>query len=293
MGATVDIILIQEANITDPQFAITNPGFTLIIPPCGDQPSNRTAAYITRSNLYLRVTQRTDICDDPDLQVLEVGTDVIPSFFLLNIYNQRDPQTKIYTIPRTIAPLPLPRICVITGDLNAHHGLWNSLVQEPKRADELVTLIENRDWVLVSVPDEARYHFKNGKGSSVLDLTLASPEVINWAIDTDQATGSDHEVIPFQVISTLTPRPPLRNRTSIGGKPTGPTSPAPSAPYLWKPNANGPNTGQSPPPHTLTPGPNSSGTSFDKPLQFPLLPSTSRHSRRDGGPRKSPRRGRR
>jgi hypothetical protein len=50
------------------------------------------------------------------------------------------------------------------------------------------------------------YHFKNGKGSSVLDLTLALPamseEVVNWAIDTDQATGSDHEVMWFQVIST-------------------------------------------------------------------------------------------
>jgi hypothetical protein len=152
------------------------------------------------------VIQRTNICDDPDLQVLEVGTDLIPSFFLLNIYNQRDPETKIYTIPHALAPLPLPRRCVITRDLNAHHSLWNSLVQEPKRADELVTLIENRDWVLVSVPDEAMYRFKNGMGSPVLDLTLASPamseEVVNWAIDTDQAIGYDHEVIRFQVIST-------------------------------------------------------------------------------------------
>jgi exonuclease III len=47
VGATADIILIQEANIIDPQFAITNPDFTLIIPPCSDQTSNRTAAYIT------------------------------------------------------------------------------------------------------------------------------------------------------------------------------------------------------------------------------------------------------
>jgi hypothetical protein len=152
------------------------------------------------------MTQRTDIYDDPNLQVLEVGTDLIPSFFLLNIYNQCDPQTNIYTIPDALAPLPLPHRCVITGDLNTHHSLWNSLVQEPKRADELITLIENRHWVLVSIPDEATYHFKNRMKSSILDYTLALPamseEVINWAIDTDQATGSDHEVIRFQVIST-------------------------------------------------------------------------------------------
>jgi hypothetical protein len=121
-------ILIQEANITDPQFAITNPGFTLIFPLCGDHTSNQTAAYITRSNLYLCVTPRTDICDDPNLQVLDIGIDLIPSFFLLNIYNQCNVQTKIYTIPHALVPLPLPCRCVITGDLNAHHSLWNSLV---------------------------------------------------------------------------------------------------------------------------------------------------------------------
>jgi hypothetical protein len=132
------------------------------------------------------MTQRTDICDDPDLQVLKVGTDLIPSFFLLNIYNECDQQTKLFTIPCSLAPIPLPHRCIITRELNAHHGLWNSLVQEPKCADELVILIENRDWFLVLVPDEATYHFKNGMGSSVLDLTLASlaisEEVVNWAI---------------------------------------------------------------------------------------------------------------
>jgi hypothetical protein len=42
-------------------------------------------------------------------------------------------------------------------------------------------------------------------GSSVLDLTIAAPavarEVTNWAIDEDNATGSDHKVIHFQIES--------------------------------------------------------------------------------------------
>jgi hypothetical protein len=46
--------------------------------------------YISHSNPYLCVTQRIDICSDPDLQILEVGTDLIPSFFLLNIYNKHN-----------------------------------------------------------------------------------------------------------------------------------------------------------------------------------------------------------
>ncbi|HEV7948190.1 MAG TPA: hypothetical protein VGP24_00355, partial [Glaciihabitans sp.] len=113
---TADIILIQEIHITDITYATTHPSFTLVLPPRGDRTTNRTAAYVTRTNPYLRVSQRTDICADPDLQVLEVSTDLIPSFFLLNMYNEKHPESNIYTIPRAITPLPLPRRCIITGD---------------------------------------------------------------------------------------------------------------------------------------------------------------------------------
>jgi exonuclease III len=98
-GATADIILLQEVNITDRTYAAMHPNFTLVLPPRGDRQTNHMAAYISRSNPYLRVAQRTDICDDPDLQILEVGTDLIPSFFLLNVYNEWDPVSKLYTIP--------------------------------------------------------------------------------------------------------------------------------------------------------------------------------------------------
>jgi hypothetical protein len=212
---TADIILLQEINITDPAFATTHPAFTLVLPPRGDRASNRTAAYINRTNPYLKVSQRTDICTDPDLQVLEVGTDLIPAFFLLNIYNERDPETQTYTIPRSLSPLSLPRRCVITGDLNAHHALWNSATRTPKRASELVHLIEQENWRLVSVPDTPTHYYQQGTRSSVIDLTLASPammeEVGNWAIDDELATGSDHEVIRFDIQTVhpdIEPTPP-------------------------------------------------------------------------------------
>jgi hypothetical protein len=204
-GATADIILIQEVNITDPKYEVTHADFILIKPPRGNRWSNRTAAYISRSNPYLRVTQRADICNDPDLQILEVETDLIPSFFLLNVYNEHDPVTNLFTIPRSLTPLSLPRRCIITGDLNAHHALWNSRVTNPRRAEELAALIEEQGWHLVNTPDIPTYHYKNGTGSSVLDLTLAAPamagEITNWAIDDEQATGSDHDVIRFQIQS--------------------------------------------------------------------------------------------
>jgi hypothetical protein len=186
----------------------------------GNRRSNRTAAYISRSNPYLKVTQRTDLCKDPDLQILEISTDLIPSFFLINIYNEHDATSNLYTVPRSLAHLSLPRRCIITGDLNAHNALWNCQVHTPRRAQELAALIEEQNWRLVNVPDTPTYYYRNGKGSSILDLTLATPhmaeEITNWAIDDEQATGSDHEVIRFQVVSMhpnveVTPHEPRLN----------------------------------------------------------------------------------
>jgi hypothetical protein len=81
----------------------------------------------------------------------------------------------------------------------------NSQVSAPKRAQELAALIEEHGWHLVNIPDVPTSHYKTGTGSSVLDITLAAPamanEIVNWAIDDEQGTGSDHEVIRFQVIS--------------------------------------------------------------------------------------------
>jgi hypothetical protein len=129
--ATTDIILIQEANITDPKYEVTQPNLILVRPPKGRWRSNRTAAYISRCNPHLHITQRMDICNDLDLQILEVATDRIPPFLLLNIYNENDTVSKLYTVPQSLTPLPLPSRCVITGDLNAYQMLWNSQITTP------------------------------------------------------------------------------------------------------------------------------------------------------------------
>jgi hypothetical protein len=122
-GKNTDIILVQEANMTDIQYATTHPDFLLLLPPRGLCPINRTAAYVSRVNPHLKVTPCPDICSDPDLQILEVQTDLIPKLYLLNIYNEYDRITKLHTIPCALVPLSLPNRCIITGDLNTHHTL--------------------------------------------------------------------------------------------------------------------------------------------------------------------------
>jgi hypothetical protein len=198
-GKTTDIILVQEANITDIQYATTHPDFLLLCPPQGLHPINRTVAYISRLNPHLKVTPCPNICSDPDLQVLEVQTDLIPKLYLLNIYNEYDCTTKLHTIPHILIPLSLPNQCIITGDLNAHYMLWNSWVRHNTHTNKLAVLIEDEGWHLINAPDIATYHYRNGMGSSVLDLTIASlavaREVTNWALADENHIGSNHEVI--------------------------------------------------------------------------------------------------
>jgi hypothetical protein len=117
------------------------------------------------------------MCNDPDLQVWEVSTPLIPSFLLLNIYNEYHPESCTYTIPHALTPLTLPPRCIITGDLYTHHALWNLQVMIPQWAEELILLIEEQGWHLLNIPDIPTYQYKNGQGISELDLTLASPTI--------------------------------------------------------------------------------------------------------------------
>jgi hypothetical protein len=103
---------------------------------------NYIAAYISYHNPHLQVTPRPDICVDPDIQVLEVGTPLIPPIYIINIYNEKYNPISPYTIPCSLAQLVLSQYCIIIGNLNTQNPLWNSQVWYPTRANELVTLIE-------------------------------------------------------------------------------------------------------------------------------------------------------
>jgi hypothetical protein len=130
---------------------------------------------------------------------LEVQTDLIPKLYLLNLYNEYNPLTQKHTIPHTLPHLPPLSQCIIAGDLNAHHSLWNSQVRCYAHADEIVTLIEDYGWHLINVPNIPAYYYRNSTGSLVIDLMIAAlavaREVTDWAIDEDHPTSSNLEVV--------------------------------------------------------------------------------------------------
>jgi hypothetical protein len=130
--------------------------------------------------------------------------DLILKLYLLNLYNEYDPLMQKHTIPHTLPHLPPLSRCIITGDLNMHHSLWNSQARCYARADEIVMLIEDHGWHLVNVPDTPTYHYRNGTGSLVIGLMIAAlavaREVTDWAIDEDHPTSCNHEVVRFNIV---------------------------------------------------------------------------------------------
>ena len=138
-----------------------------------------------------------------DVQVVKISTPTIEPIYLFNIYNESPPHdsTLPYTVERVLKNVTLPQRTILAGDFNAHHLWWNSKARRSIRHETPINILETGDFDLINEEDTPTYHCTNG--SSVLDLTFSSPQVTNlisnWAIDEDNPTSSDHEVIKFDI----------------------------------------------------------------------------------------------
>jgi hypothetical protein len=98
---------------------------------------------------------------------------------------------------------------LICGDFNAHHPWWNSRIRNGIRSDELIDWLEKFNFELVNEPDVmtfCRYQTNsNSISESVLDLSFARGNIISsiseWAIDEENASGSDHALISLKIQS--------------------------------------------------------------------------------------------
>ena len=210
---TTDIVLIQEPwvrfdNNSNTWNTISHPSFTSILPTSPAQLRPRVAAFLSKTASHISLTPRNDITADPDVQCLTLTTPSTPSTLLINIYNEKSqsPNNDKRTIERCICKIPLPQHAIIAGDFNAHHQWWNSSVKTPKRAEAIIHWTDINNLQLLNEEDTPTYHYRNGTGTSILDLTFATPttteSITSWAVDDEATTGSDHEVIRFDLTTT-------------------------------------------------------------------------------------------
>ena len=120
---------------------------------------------------------------------------------LLNIYNEQSqaPDNNERTVERCLCNIPLPEKAIIVGDFNAHHPWWNSNVKTPKQTESIINWTDMYKLQLINEENTLTYNYRNRIGTSILDLTFATPtsteSITSWAVDDETTTGSDHEVI--------------------------------------------------------------------------------------------------
>ena len=109
---------------------------------------------------------------------------------------------------RSLTSFEPPIRCIINGDFNVHHQLWKSQTTHLKRTENLIPYLEKFSLQFLNEINHPTYHYRIGNDTSVIDLTFTTPHLqdtaTNWAIDNEAATGSDHAVIRYQLVSETT-----------------------------------------------------------------------------------------
>ena len=228
----VDIILFQEPYIArkptqdeqdeqDESYICIQHGSYFAIPPkptllnIGQRP--RVLAYIRR-NSGIQANPRYDICNDLDIQVIDI-LGVEEPFSIINLYNEKQLETAVTTttVDRVLLPMEQrEKPVLLAGDFNLHHTWWNAEAEASKaqKADSLVNWLTSQSAELLNSPEVINaeggtFHRSNLKATSVIDLAFIKgfqrTKWINWRYL--EHSGSDHEVIIFQGIdnSTLVP----------------------------------------------------------------------------------------
>ena len=189
----IDIVLFQEPWTRD-QKTISHPSFTCIMPKIATYRS-RVAIFVTKCN--------------PKLQ-FEITIDEVRKVQIFNIYNEKSQNDReTYTIDRLLIkyqPTSTNQF-IICGNFNAYHNWWNSKIQHAIRSENLVKWLKINKCSLINTPDLCTFYAHSGSSSSVIDLTFANSKIenaiTNWAIDENAVTGSDHEVIRFELIASF------------------------------------------------------------------------------------------
>ena len=74
--------------------------------------------------LTLKITFRSDISNDSDIQILYITDIDIDDCIIINLYNEKNQllTSNEYTIERSLTKIELSTNSIICGDFNAHHA---------------------------------------------------------------------------------------------------------------------------------------------------------------------------
>jgi len=195
----VDIVLIQEPT-TGKGSTARHDGFRWIK---GEQQTQAKCWTAINKAAGCKVTEirgPTDECVNC-IQVLEVTREGREKVVLVNVYDQRPQvgQKRLAQQADWEAIMAGGRV-VIAGDMNAHSQKWNPRATKRRNATFWEDLIEKHELVIWNSEEGTRAG-PGANGTSIIDLTLSTPAItLNWSLLEGEASGSDHEVILWEII---------------------------------------------------------------------------------------------
>jgi hypothetical protein len=206
----IDFILFQEPYIRD-DTTISHPSFNIILP---NSSVSSSSSLRPRVAIFHRKLSRFQFCqrDDlstSDLLVIDILGSQVPDLQLINIYNEKSLETDSddsYTIERALVNITPTRNTILAGDFNAHHSWWNSTISSPIRAQALIQWLQRFNFELLNHPDQSTFSRKGMTSLSIIDLVFISPRLrqkhIEWEIDHEIASGSDHEILLYSIVES-------------------------------------------------------------------------------------------
>jgi len=119
------------------------------------------------------------------------------TFTLFNFYSPGRPEP----VARLLPTIPVPKECILMGDLNAHHAWWQGPLLPTARTSaashSLAEWLESNNFQLHNKPGLPTHHPRNGTTPSTIDLCLSRGDITNSIISlaTNHDTTSDHSSI--------------------------------------------------------------------------------------------------
>jgi len=164
-----------------------------------------------------RVTELKDLARESKnhVQVVEVTLPGGDAIVIANTYDQQKGSEANRPVQLAAwTEIASHQRVIIAGDMNAHSKMWNPRATRSRHHTFWERLIEEED-LFVWNTEEATRMGPGAENLSIIDLTLSSPNIeLNWCLLGEDATGSDHELIAWEVLGTLDPRADTSTETT-------------------------------------------------------------------------------
>jgi len=202
----VDLVLIQEPRDgREKDGTLSHPSFTSIR---GDEGVPAKCWIAINRSPRAKVTELKNLTRGSGnyVQVVDVFPPGGEAIIIANVYDQGEGSVAIRPVQGAAwTEIARHRRVIVAGDTNAHSKMWNPMVTRNRNHAFWEQLI-NEENLLVWNTEEATRMGSGMEIHSTIDLTLSSPNMeLNWCLLGEEATGSDHELIVWEVLGTPDP----------------------------------------------------------------------------------------